>query len=57
VCRSVGELCEIGYEEPVSKFGRGCASVLVDPIPHGFSLPMGEQAYLDAEVAPMVHGA
>jgi hypothetical protein len=26
VCGSVGELCEIGYEELVSKFGRGCAS-------------------------------
>ena len=25
VCGSVGELCEIGYEEP-AMFGRGCAS-------------------------------
>ena len=26
VCRPVGELCEIGYEVSVLKFGRGCAS-------------------------------
>ena len=26
VCRPVGELCEIGYEVSVPKFGRGCAS-------------------------------
>ena len=26
VCRPVGQLCEIGYEVPVPKFRRGCAS-------------------------------
>ena len=26
VCKLVGELCEIGYEEPATMFGRGCAS-------------------------------
>ena len=26
VCRPVGELCEIGYEVSVLKFGRGCTS-------------------------------
>ena len=26
LCGSVGELCEIGYEEPAAMFGRGCAS-------------------------------
>jgi hypothetical protein len=40
--------------------------VLVDPIPHGFSAPMGEQAYfdppvsepdMDVEVAPTVPDA
>ena len=26
MCRSVGELCEIGYEEPAAMFGHGCAT-------------------------------
>ena len=26
LCGSVGELCEIGYEEAAAMFGRGCAS-------------------------------
>jgi hypothetical protein len=46
----VGELCEIGYEELVPKFGRGLHRVLVDPIPLGLSPSMGEQAYFDPPV-------
>jgi hypothetical protein len=46
----VGELCEIGYEEPVPKFGVVLHRVLVDLIPLGFFLPMGEQTYFDPPI-------
>ena len=60
MCGSVGELCEIGYEEPVPKF------VVLDRIPHGFSPKMGQQAHfdppvpkldMDVDVAPIVPDA
>jgi hypothetical protein len=50
VYKSIGELCEIGYEEPVLKFRVALHQVLVDLIPLGFSLPMGEQAYFDPPI-------
>ena len=52
----MGELCEIGYEEPAAMFGRGCASGVSYPIPHGFTPAMDHQAHIDPPVLePYLH--